>query len=89
MSHSANSVSTDRPFATSFFGGADRGKVVQVHLMPQDLNDQMLTLVVYDTDYQEVTTLGDWLKLECASAKMVLFDPYAPPKVSSVLIEVR
>lgn len=73
MSTTCHSTATGRPFATAFFGGADRGKVVQLHMNPDDLDDLILSLSVED-EHGIVEPFADWLKGQCANARMVLFD---------------
>lgn len=43
MSTTCHSTATGRSFATAFFGGSDRGKVVQIHMNPDDLDDLILS----------------------------------------------
>ena len=88
MSHSALSIASNRPFATVFYGGADRGKVVQLHMNPSDLNPLTLGLLVEDSDTGAVETFAAWLASNNANLGMVLFDRYADPKVKSVPIEI-
>jgi hypothetical protein len=86
MSRSCKSVVTGQTFATAFFGGLDRGKVIQLHMEPRDL-EHFVNRSVQDDDSGVIESLGDWLQGECHNAKMILFDRYAPPKVfSSVAI---
>jgi hypothetical protein len=88
MSHSAISIATDRPFATVFYGGADRGKVIQFHMNPEDLTDLTLALYVYDEDLGGTSeTFAEWIARNNRNVGMVLFDPYAEPKVGTVPIE--
>jgi len=73
MSTTCHSISTHRPFATAFFGGVDRGKIVQLHMKPEDLNDLTLSLLVED-ELDIVEPFGDWLRGQCVNARMILFD---------------
>jgi hypothetical protein len=93
MSHSAISTVTGQVFATAFFGGIDRGKVIQVHARSSDL-PILLPLMVEDSDYGEPSTFENWLRWNChrpdqKAPGMILFDPNAPPKVDSVPIEIQ
>lgn len=85
MARRCSTILPRRRLATAFFGGMDRGKVVQIHLEPRDL-EAFLGVTVFDHDSELVSTFEEWLKVECQNADMVIFDRDAAEKVSTVPI---
>ena len=86
MSYQAIQISNNQPLVTTFYGGADRGKVMQFHLLPSDLV-QLRTVTVYDRDSELVSTLEEWVAVKMANTNVVFFDRDAEPKISTIQIE--
>lgn len=90
MSHAAIELVTGLPIATAFFGGADRGKVVQLHLSAHQLKREpaIVEFLIEDSDSGFCEPFGEWLRRETIGAGMVLFTEVgSEPKIPTIAVK--